>query len=149
MTNSRFLPRPFALAICLWATATVAADPQAAPADFAGMDANRDGRISASEHEAGAQKMFRAMDANRDGKVTAAEMDAAHRKVTGKNASANDLSGAEKIKAVDIDGDGILTAAEHAAGSRAMFDKMDTNHDGYLDPAEWTAAHAALRKNPK
>jgi Ca2+-binding EF-hand superfamily protein len=149
MTNSRFLLRPFALAICLSAAAALAADPRPALSDFDGMDANHDGRISAREHEAGAQKMFWAMDANRDGKVTAAEMDAAHRKITGKTASGKDLSAAEKMKAIDTDGNGVVVAAEHAAGSRAMFEKMDTNHDGFLDRAEWTAEHAALLKKPQ
>jgi Ca2+-binding EF-hand superfamily protein len=149
MTNSRFPLRPFALAICLSAAAALAADPKAALSEFDGMDTDRDGRISAREHEAATQKMFRTMDANGDGKVTASEMDAAHRKITGKNPSDKDMSGAEKIKAIDIDGDGVLMAAEHAAASRAMFDKMDTNRDGYLGKDEWTAGHAALTKKPK
>lgn len=113
------------------------------------MDADRDSGISAREHEAATQNMFRVMDANGDGKVTASEMDAAHRKVTGRNASAKDMSGAEKIKVIDIDGDGVLMAAEHAAGSRAMFDKMDTDRDGNLDKGELTAGRAALMKRPK
>ena len=69
--------------------------------------------------------MFVTMDANHDAKVTASEMDAAHKKVTGRDASPNDLSSVEKIKAIDSDGDGVLTAAEHAAGSQKMFDAMD------------------------
>jgi EF hand domain-containing protein len=149
MTYSRFPLRPIALAICLSTAAALAADPKAALSDFDGMDADHDSRVSAREHEAATQKMFRTLDANGDGKVTAAEMDAAHRKVTGKNPSEKEMSGAEKIKAIDIDGDGLLMAAEHAAGSRAMFEKMDTNRDGYLDRAEWTAGHAALMKKPK
>lgn len=149
MTNSSFPLRPFALALCLSAATALAADPKAAPAGFDGMDADRDSRISAREHETATQSMFRTMDANGDGKVTASEMDAAHRKITGKNASAKDMSGAEKIKVIDIDGDGVLMAAEHAAGSRAMFDKMDANRDGYLARGEWTAGHAALMKKSK
>jgi hypothetical protein len=118
----------------------------AASAEFAGMDANKDGKVSADEHAAAAKKMFDAMDANRDGKVTAAEMDAAHQRITGKKAAKSDLSSAEKIKVIDTDGDGVLTAEEHAAGSRTMFEKMDTNKDGFLSKAELDAGHAQMLK---
>src|SRR5687768_4799471 len=42
------------------------------------MDANGDGKVSATEHSDGAKKMFTKMDSNKDGRVTATEMDAAH-----------------------------------------------------------------------
>ena len=45
-------------------------------AEFAAMDTNKDGKVSAEEHAAAAKKMFDMMDANRDGKVSAAEMNA-------------------------------------------------------------------------
>jgi len=141
-----WLPMVFALA-ALPAYAATAAEPQSS---FKAMDANGDGRVSRDEHAAGAKRMFDAMDANKDGRVTAAEMDAAHEKVTGKKAGKGELSSAEKIRAVDADGDGILTAAEHAAGSKAMFDRMDTNRDGFLGADEFAAGHAKmLRKNGK
>ena len=34
---------------------------------------------------------------------------------------------------LDTDGDGVLTSEEYAAGARSMFDKMDTDKDGYLE----------------
>ena len=111
-----------------------------------GVDANRDGRISAAEHAAAAKKMFRAMDANRDRKVTAAEMDAAYGEVTGKKADQTGMSTADKIRVVDRDGDGALTASEHDAASKDMFRRMDADRDGYLSREEWTAGHAALVK---
>jgi hypothetical protein len=135
-----------ALATYFSAAAPVIAEPKAKPAlaEFDGVDANRDGRISAAEHAAAAKKMFRAMDANRDGNVTAAEMDAAYSKVTGNKAEQSGMSGADKIKVVDRDGDGVLTASEHDAASKEMFRKMDADRDGYLSREEWTAGHAAL-----
>ena len=33
---------------------------------------------------------------------------------------------------------------EHAAGARMMFDKMDTDHDGYLTKAELKAGHEKM-----
>ena len=135
-----------ALATYFSAAAPVIAEPKAKPAlaEFDGVDANRDGRISAAEHAAAAKKMFRAMDANRDGTVTAAEMDAAYGKVTGNKAEQSGMSGTDKIKVVDRDGDGVLTASEHDAASKEVFRKMDADRDGYLSREEWTAGHAAL-----
>ena len=115
-------------------------------AEFAAMDTNKDGKVSAEEHAAASKKMFATMDANGDGKVTAAEMDAAHQRVTGKKAKKSDMSAAEKIKVIDTDGDSILTAEEHAAGSRTMFEKMDADKDGFLTKDELAAGHAQMLK---
>ena len=102
------------------------------------MDSNGDDAISADEHAAGAKAMFDGMDANKDGTVTAEEMEKAHPHGDKK------MSSPDKIKAIDTNGDGQLSAAEHAAGSAAMFDKMDTDHNGSLSASEWKAGHAAL-----
>lgn len=136
-------------ALLLSPAAALAADSGRKPAlsEFEGIDANRDGRISAAEHATGARKMFLAMDTNRDGKVTAAEMEAAFTKVTGKKADDGEKGAADKIKAVDRDGDGVLTASEHDAASKDVFRKMDSDGDGYLSREEWSAGHAALMKN--
>jgi hypothetical protein len=64
--------------------------------------------------------------------------------VTGQKARTGDLPAAEKIKVIDTNGDGILTAEEHAAGSRSMFDAMDTDKDGALSEAELLAGHAKM-----
>ncbi|HEY0707772.1 MAG TPA: EF-hand domain-containing protein [Polyangia bacterium] len=47
------------------------------PGAFKMMDTDNDGKISATEHQAGAKKMFEMMDTSKDGKVTAEEMEAA------------------------------------------------------------------------
>ncbi len=117
------MPKPLILiTLCFSSAAVLAADPKGQPAlsQFEGVDADRDGRISAAEHAAAAKKMFRAMDADRDGKVTAAEMDAAFAKVTGRKADQTATSPADKIKVVD--------------------------RDSYLSRDEWAAGHAALMK---
>ncbi len=115
-------------------------------AEFMKMDTNKDGKISADEHAAGAKKMFDTMDANKDGKVTATEMEATHQRVTGRKAAKSDMSAVDKIKVIDTDGDGVLTAEEHAAGSSAMFEKMDTDKDGFLSKDEFAAGHAGMMK---
>ena len=135
------MKRPAVLAALLLSTAAFGA-----LSDFEGMDIDGDGRISAKEHFAAAERMFQAMDANRDGTVTATEMAAAQRKVTGKEAAPKDLGAKEKIKAVDANGDGVLNAKEHAQASRMMFRRMDADKDGSLSKAELEAGHAALKK---
>lgn len=121
-------------------------EPGAIDKEFAMMDTNKDGKISAGEHAAGAKAMFEQMDRNKDGKVTAAEMTAAHKAVTGHAAKKSEMSAADKIKAVDASDDGILTAEEHAAASAAMFAKMDTDKDGFLSRHEMAAGHASMMK---
>jgi Ca2+-binding EF-hand superfamily protein len=108
------------------------------------MDANSDDKVTHQEHAACAARMFAKMDADRDGIVTATEMDAGHERVTGKAAAKGELSTAEKIKVIDADGDGKLTAAEHVSGSQMMFERMDADRDGFLTAAEIAAGHAKL-----
>jgi Ca2+-binding EF-hand superfamily protein len=122
------------------------------------MDTDGDGSVSATEHAAGAKKMFEKMDADGDGIVTAQEMGAAHKDMPtarsdeGSSESATGTasrlgqsdkpkSAASKMKAIDTDGDGTITAAEHEAGAKKMFDKMDKDHSGKLSAAEIQAGH--------
>ncbi|MEO8669813.1 MAG: hypothetical protein ABI411_00785 [Tahibacter sp.] len=106
--------------------------------EIATMDADGDGKISASEHAAGAKAMFDDMDVNKDAMVTVEEMDAKHAKMPRK---AGEMSSAEKIAVIDSDKNGVLSAEEHAAGSRQMFDKMDKDKDGFVSAAEMQAGH--------
>jgi Ca2+-binding EF-hand superfamily protein len=124
------------------------------------MDTDQDGSISATEHTAGAKKMFDKMDADGDGIVTAQEMGAAHKDMPTAHSEhsgtissrqpepgTSDASGkpmksaSAKIKAIDTDGDGAITAAEHEAGAKKMFGKMDKDQDGRLSAAEIQAGH--------
>jgi Ca2+-binding EF-hand superfamily protein len=70
----------------------------APPSQFEGMDANRDGKVTAAEmdaaqqtitgrkHEQGSKGMFEKMDKNRDGYLSKQEFDAGHAALT-KSAS--------------------------------------------------------------
>lgn len=135
------------------------------------MDANGDGKVSATEHDAGAKKMFTKMDSNKDGRVTTAEMDAAHPMMkhdhdqqTARHEDGHDkenvadkpadqstrthagkmMSSREKIAAMDTNNDGQLSAAEHATGAKKMFSKMDTDSDGTLTAQELREGHRTM-----
>lgn len=116
------------------------------------MDSNKDGKISAAEHSAGAQQMFQSMDGNQDSRVTPVEMDAAQKTLKAADASHGrengkgtaEMSSIDKIKVVDKNGDGVLAAKEHEEGSKKMFSKMDADKDGFLTAAEITAGHAKM-----
>lgn len=109
------------------------------------MDSNGDGKLSPEEHAAGARRIFEMMDVDKNGLVTAAEMDASRAK-TGKKPAPGELSSAEKIKTIDTNGDGVLSAEEHAAGSKAIFDSMDTNKDGFVTLVELALGHQRMMK---
>jgi Ca2+-binding EF-hand superfamily protein len=125
------------------------AKPNAAETEFKSMDKNGDGKISADEHAAGAKRMFDTMDANQDGQVSPAEMDAAHERITGRKVAPGDMSAADKIKVIDGNSDGVLAANEHAAGSKKMFEEMDTNRDGFVTLGELIAGHAKMMGKQK
>lgn len=107
---------------------------------FSKMDTDGDGKISRTEHSAGAQRMFAEMDANSDGIVTATEMESKKDEARGEPGR-SEMAASEKIKVIDQNADGQLTAAEHASGSESMFGKMDTNSDGSLSKEELKAGH--------
>jgi hypothetical protein len=153
LTPSKMLTVAMATALCGAAFAQEQAHDEMASAgnkievEMRIMDANKDGKISAVEHAAGAQEMFSGMDANLDNRVTAEEMDATQPPMKSHDTShhkGRELSSADKIKVIDTNGDGVLTAQEHAMGSKQMFSKMDTDKDGNLTAPEIKAGHKQL-----
>lgn len=46
----------------------------------------------------------------------------------------------DQLMQLDTNGDGNITHAEAEAGRAAMFDRLDTDHDGYLSEAERNGA---------
>lgn len=98
-------------------------------------EGSANGTINAADHAAGARKRFDAMDADGDGRITAAEITASQ----GAERIAwtrKPLSSTDKIRAFDRNKDGVLSVQEYADGSQAIFDKLDTDNDGYLRGAE-------------
>jgi Ca2+-binding EF-hand superfamily protein len=129
-------------------------------AQFKRMDADADGKVTSTEHAAGAKSMFMKMDADKDGKVTAGEMDASHAAMKDKAHTAmkdqskdstshagkhvREMSSAQKIAVIDADSDGAITAAEHQSGSQRMFAKMDMSGDGSLSKEEFREGHKKM-----
>ena len=85
------------------------------------MDTNKDGMISAAEHDAGSRSKWTKMDPDGDGRVSASSLDSKH-------------------QALDADKDGTITSAEFESGSRSKFSKWDTNGDGKLSSDEMQAS---------
>jgi hypothetical protein len=109
------------------------------------LDADADGRLSRAEHAAGAQALFRALDADRDGLLRANEVDEALENTLGP---AHEVPADERIAELDRDRDARLSAAEHAAVAREIFDRLDTDADGFLTSDELQRGHdEVLRRN--
>lgn len=107
---------------------------------FAMMDTDKDGKISTTEHEAGASHMFSELDKNSDGRITAEEMNA---KMNDKKKAghASEWTAAEKMAKADANADKVITTEEHKMASANMFKSMDTNKDGFLTAEEMKMGH--------
>ncbi len=120
-----------------------AASPRAA--EFAIVDTNDDGRVSSSEHEVYARKVYDEIDANADDKLTVAEIMANEEKflrhvfTTGNILGPAELSTAEKIQRLDANQDGVVSQGEHADAAAAKYIKMDINNNGELSVQEFEA----------
>lgn len=107
--------------------------------DFAGADADKDGKVSKEELDAYRAAQAKALDTDGDGLISAEELAAMHMK--GAQQRATDMA-TRMIERRDSDGDGKLSAAEMSVRPvpAAMFDRLDTDKDGALSQAELDAA---------
>ncbi len=114
-------------------------------------DANNDGAISSAEvadHPKLAGK-FAELDADKDGKLTATELQAMKGHGRGHGGEGKDMDPAQRaakmLEKLDADKDGSLSAAELAEHPKlaGKFAEVDTDKDGKLSTAELTAFKAA------
>jgi hypothetical protein len=115
-------------------------------ADYADMDADKDGKLTAAEIDARLVKSaeakiealkkerdaaFAKFDANKDGTITRAEFDEHAKLPTIKQPDAKPF-----IERFDANKDGTITLEEFRGPTLANFEAMDSNHDGTVTPAE-------------
>ena len=105
-----------------------------------------------------ADQRFDRMDANKDGKLDATEMAPRRRAAmtTGElpppppqaDSAAPPppppVPGSRMMARLDTNGDGVVDRAEYRAQALRRFDRMDANKDGKIDPAERQAARDAM-----
>lgn len=115
-------------------------DPGAFLERLKAADKNADGKLDRQEAASlpHISQNFDAIDANHDGYITFDELQAYRQAHHGRHG----------LKALDKDGDGKISRDEAAASPRlaANFDKIDTNHDGFLTRDELEAAHQAMAR---
>lgn len=117
------------------------------------MDANKDGKISRSEAKARIADRFDAIDTNKDGYLDRQELLAMARRLAQMNEPGRPLGFAPGVgfnnrpdpldfDSWDKNADGRLTRDE-LRGSRFLevFDSIDVNKDGKIDPSEWDRYH--------
>lgn len=143
-----------------------AAAPQAPPnratvirgldANFKAIDTNGDGTLNSAELAAAQSKaqqlqrtnirtridaQFTRLDTNKDGQLSRAEFLAA-----APNPPATAPNGANLVAQLDRNKDGRVSADEYRTPVLANYDRMDTNKDGAISPAERQAAQTAQRR---
>ena len=129
-------------------------------ADYADLDADKDGKVTAEEIKARLMRRanadlevlkkarddaFAKLDTNKDGSISRAEFDA---KAPLPEVKGADEKAAANLTRFDADKDGAITQAEFRAPTLANFDKLDGNKDGTLSVAEQKASAAAAKKAP-
>lgn len=98
---------------------------RAALARFDRLDTNHDGTVDAQE-QAAARELMRFRMAGRGGE---------HGPGMGRGMGRGQ-GGGRAMLAADTNNDGRISRDEFLAAARTRFDRMDTNHDGYIDQGE-------------
>lgn len=136
-------------------------------ARFVKMDANRDGKLTKEDRDIRRQarldQRFAALDTDRNGQISKAEFAAGHQDRFGRegrdgreghrfggrghggHGGGMMFHGRGGMRGEAMK-DGVLTRAEFMARPMAMFDKADSNKDGFVTADEMKAARQAMRE---
>ncbi|MDO7835672.1 EF-hand domain-containing protein [Sphingobium sp. HBC34] len=140
-------------------------------ARFARMDADKDGQITQKDRDAMRQQRqdarFVALDTDKNGQISKAEFAAAHQARADRRAELRGPGGPDAPGRGgrfhhgpgrggmmghggfggmgEANKDGVITKAEFTAGATAMFDRADTDKDGFVTADEMKAARQAMR----
>lgn len=114
-------------------------------AEYGAMDVNKDGKVTKAEAEERLrataaqveqrrnQRMFQSLDTDRNGQLSAAEF----ARLSAKPAAPN---GQPMMQSFDANRDGGISIVEYRTSTLANFDRMDSDKDGIVTPAEMRAA---------
>lgn len=97
------------------------------------------------------QSMFARLDANRDGFITKDEVQAVQQQMMSMHAGMEQHMGGHGMGAQGMAGPGMAGPGMGAQGMQmpdrgAMFDRLDTNHDGSISRQEYMAGRAQIRQ---
>lgn len=142
-------PTPMTPAPPSAATPAVAPSPMSAPdpvqAEFDALDRDGDGRVSSSEHAAGAKARFDAMDNDNNYKVGASEMAAG----TSDQSVSAQIAGTQRgDRPVDANANGEISPEESRLEAEAAFRSRDVNGDGNLSAEEMRAGSGVPATRP-
>lgn len=139
-------------------TLTRADVAQRADRQFARLDANRDGTVTAPELSARKQargarqggvdrvaKRFARMDADGNGAITLAEMRGAQAKRAERVAERGGRGANRGIGRMDTNRDGAISRAEFQANALARFARLDADRNGAVTPSERSDARQNRR----
>ncbi len=134
---------------------------------FSRLDANKDGFLTKAELDAAEaamnkrmqqheSAMFDRIDTNKDGSISRSEFEAAQRAGIARRRGAGRMHAAgahsvhdamvdRMLASDDANKDGRVSLQEATTAAVAHFDRIDTNHDGVLEPNEIRAAHKGAR----
>lgn len=119
-------------------------------AQFGAMDSNRDGKVTKPEVEAFQRAselrqiearnraIFAELDRDHNGQLSPAEFAPFHAQPPVPN-------GAPMLKQFDKDHDNAISSVEYRLATLANFDRLDTDADGVVTPAEMKAAGIGRR----
>ena len=109
---------------------------------LATMDANGDGQITREEFT-GPPQIFDRFDADKDGKISKEEATRSSPLGAAAGVGAGALMG--RIREMDANRDGKVSQKEFT-GPAQLFERLDTNKDGFIDREDMAAGGAALKK---
>lgn len=123
---------------------------------FERMDANDDGVLNAADREARQEARFDRLDTDSNGSISRDEFTAArggghqggeHR--MGRRGHRGHGGPGMMAKMADTNGDGAISQAEFTAAALARFETADANNDGTVTAAERQAARQKMREAHK
>ena len=130
----------FSLVIALGVGLSLAGPLQSQQVSFDDADADKDGRLSRDEYLASRERQFDNFDTNDDGVISSNDL--VHMPTPRTLLAEID----RLLGPLDTNGDRVITRAELQAAGTPMFDRADSDQDGFLTEREMASLRKALAK---